>query len=273
MKPADHYNGIAIITCRNGLTYTKACLKSLLEQDHQPLLILAVDNASTDGTPAWLKAQQHGNPNLMRITFAEVVSVAHMWNEALRAAWAMGFDEALVVNNDTELLPETHRELSKAKESHLGIGITTAIGRTAKGDLVYGEPPPLRDNPDFSCFLIRRFAWEAVDGFDEQYLRAYGEDCEMHVRLHRAGIRAVCTGLPFLHHLSGTLKSSSDKAEIQGIQRQADLNREHFYQKWGKRIGTKGYEELFTPETFGITSAARASASTGASADPPAPSA
>ncbi len=253
MKPTDHYMGIAIITCRNGLTYTKACLKSLLEQDHQPLLILAVDNASTDGSPSWLKAQQHSNQNLMRITFAEVVSVATMWNEALRSAWAMGFDEALIVNNDTELLPETHRKLSEGDND---FGIVTGIGRNLKGDLVYGEPPPLRDNPDFSCFLIRRFAWEAVDGFDEQYLRAYGEDCEMHVRLHRAGIRAVCTGLPFLHHLSGTLKSSSDKAEIKAIQRQADLNRERFYHKWGKRIGTKGYEELFTPETFGITAAA-----------------
>ncbi len=249
---SEYYKGIAIITCRNGLTYTKACLKSLLEQDNQPLLILAVDNASTDGTATWLKAQQHGNPHMMRITFPSVVSVAAMWNHALHAAWYLGLDEALIVNNDTELLPETHRKLSEGDKA---FGIVTGIGRTLKGDLVYGEPPPLRDNPDFSCFLIRRFAWEAVGGFDEQYLRAYGEDCEMHVRLHRAGIRAVCTGLPFLHHLSGTLKSSSDKAEIQGIRRQADLNREHFYQKWGKRIGTKGYEELFTPETFGITSA------------------
>ncbi len=249
MKPADHYKGISIITCRNGLTYTKACLKSLLEQDNQPLLILAVDNASTDGTATWLKAQQHSHPNLMRITFAEVVSVAAMWNHALHAAWYLGLDEALIVNNDTELLPETHRTLSSWDAD---CGMVTAVGRTAKGDLVYGPEFRPRDNPDFSCFLLKKWAWEAVGGFDENTIGGYTEDNIFHVELHRHGIRAVSIGLPFLHHLSGTLKGASKK-ERERIQANAGLNREYFKSRYGCLPGTKAYERLFDPATFGMS--------------------
>jgi hypothetical protein len=40
--------------------------------------------------------------------------------------------------------------------------------------------------------------------------------------------------------------------EAEQIKRQAERNREYFYRKWGKRIGTRGYNDLFSEETFGI---------------------
>ena len=72
-----------------------------------------------------------------------------------------------------------------------------------------------------------------------------------HTVAHRKGILCECIDLPFLHHGSQTVKRA-DEIERRRIGRQADKNREYFFQKWGKWIGTEGYDELFRPETFGI---------------------
>lgn len=48
-----------------------------------------------------------------------------------------------------------------------------------------------RPHPDFSCLLIRSEVADAVDWFDEAYFPTFCEDYpDMHVRMHRAGIRA-----------------------------------------------------------------------------------
>lgn len=179
--------------------------------------------------------------------------MAQCWNRALMWCWRAGHTEALVINNDTELLPEAYETLSSwaAADDGRTTGMVTCVSRRERSELVYVKPFTHRTNPDFSCFLIQKWAWERIGGFDENYLNAFGEDCECHVRMHRASIRAECISLPFLHHGSATVKHC-DEIERRRIGRQADKNREYFFQKWGKRIGTEGYDDLFTQETFGI---------------------
>ena len=241
-------DGLIILLCRDNIELSRECLKSLQAQTVS-VTILAVDNASTDGTKQWLRAEK----GIRVMSFEHQLSVAQCWNEALRWGWSQGYDEALVVNNDTWLLPETYQTLSDwtAADDGRTTGMVTCVSRRERSELVYEKPFSHRPNPDHSCFLLQKWAWESVGGFDENYLIAFCEDAEFHVRCHRKGIRCECIDLPFLHHGSQTVKRC-DEIERRRIGRQADKNREYFFQKWGKRIGTEGYDDLFRPETFGI---------------------
>ncbi len=102
----------------------------------------------------------------------------------------------------------------------------------------------IREHPDFSCFMIHKDVTDKVGWFDEEYYPAYCEDSSYHVRLHRAGIRAVCVDIPFLHHGAGTLKSAS-AGEVARIRRGADRNRERFRLAYGCLPGSVEYQELF----------------------------
>ena len=234
-----------VVLCRNNLALTQSSIRTLKAQTAQPE-ILAINNASTDGTAAWLKAER----GFWNLSFREPRSVAQSWNAGLNWAFRfVDFAEALVVNNDTELLPETY-QLLRDRLARGDCGLVTCVSVRDRAQLVLPDEPQESANPDYSCFMISRETFKRVP-FDENFAVAFCEDCDHHVRLHRAGIRAVNTGIPFLHHGSMTIKTCPPE-EAEAIKRQAEANREYFYRKWGRRIGTRGYNDLFSEETFGV---------------------
>lgn len=224
-----------ICPCRNGLYLTKKALATFRTQDIGGLSIYMIDNSSTDGTGPFLQSQRdiltiHGDPPM---------SVAESWNTALGFAFHAGADYALVVNNDVELRPDTYSYLVAD-----GGGFVTAIGSNDPGKInpPYLPPDPSnkRPHPDFSCFLIRKSVWEKVGPFDENFKIAYCEDGDYDIRMHKAGIQAYSLDLPFLHHVSMTIKSSPP-AEVRKIQVQADRNRKYFEKKWGFHFASAEY--------------------------------
>ena len=236
--------GLIIMPCRNALAYSRPCLKSLQAQT-VPVDILVVNNASTDGTTDWLRAEQVKDKRLYAMSFPDVRSVAECWNRGLRWGWQRGHGEALVVNNDTELMPDTPWHLWNYLDCHGGqkIGMLTCISVRSREEMTIPEKFSPRPHPDFSCFMIERWAHQAVP-FDEAYQGAYLEDCRMHVEMHRRGIQAIGIDLPFLHHASGTLKDAGPE-EVRRIQECAKANRERFNAMYGCLPGTKDYERLF----------------------------
>lgn len=254
-----------IVPVRNNLHLTKKAVASFRKQDIGDVAILLIDNASTDGTAEWLNTQN----GITRATFDPPASVAKSWNFGLKTAFDYGADWALVVNNDVELRPDTYRRLVED-----GGGFVTAVGTRDKEkikpheDYVFGtikggtyqagdavmvddltkvepwfmqpDPDKRRPHPDFSCFLIRRWVYEKVGPFDEKFEIAFCEDGDYDLRMYRAGIRAYCLDLPFLHHGSMTIKNADD-AEIRKIQRQADVNRRYFEKKWGFPMASEAY--------------------------------
>jgi O-antigen biosynthesis protein len=241
------HEGLIILLVRNNVALSRECLKSLRVQTH-PCVILVVDNASTDGTKQWLRAEK----DIRVLSFSEQQSVSHCWNEALRWGWSQGFDEALVVNNDLVLLPETYETLSSwaAADDGRTTGMVTCVSRREMSELTYTKPFTSRYSPDYSCYLIQRWAHERVP-FDERCLIGFCEDSMHHATCHLKGIRCECISLPFLHHGSQTIKRA-DEIEKRRIGRQADKNRELFYETFGRRIGTSGYDDLFSEERFGM---------------------
>lgn len=236
-------NNPVLMLCHNALELTKAAVASVLEQD-VPVTLFVVDNHSTDGTAEWLETQ----PVIVN-RFKPALGVSAGWNHGLNNIFRRrdpriqipGFnaDHCLVVNNDVVLRPDTYRELlADGGPFVTGVGVDTieAIG----GEFWKSSRP----HPDFSCWLIRREAWEKVGCFDER-MHLYASDADYHVQLHLAGISAYTIGLPFYHYASGTLKSAHP-AERARIEAQADKDRDAFEQKWGCRIGTPEYCRMFT---------------------------
>jgi GT2 family glycosyltransferase len=233
-----------VIVARNSLALTKRAVKSVLAQD-VTCSLLVVNNASTDGTGPWLRTKEFAFGE-----FSEQRSLAACWNCALGTFWFMGFERALVLNNDVELAPYTARYLSSCLDNpDYWQGFVTGIGVSDPKQTKTEEEAStwsyhIRPHPDFSCFMISREVTDKVGWFDEDYFPAYAEDADYHVRMHRAGIKAVSVDLPFLHYSAGTLKNASP-AEQARIRRGADSNRERFRARYGCLPGTPEYQELF----------------------------
>jgi len=242
-----------ILLCRNNVELSKRCLETLKPQGES---ILVIDNASTDSTHHWIRLEANAG-NIWRMQTPGQRSVAACWNLGLRWAFWQGekgkeAQEVLVVNNDTELRPDTYATIRRHLSAS-GAGMMTCVS-VRKREEMQGNfelsVDGYRPHPDFSCFMISRSCYEKVGPFDERYEGAFGEDCDYHVRMHRAGIKALNCGLPFLHHGSQTVKRASE-AERKLICEAADRNRQRFFDTYGVRIGSDEYSSLFTEESFG----------------------
>lgn len=195
--------------------------------------MLVLNNESTDGTAEYLNAFK----DVWQIYSSPPRSVAASWNMALELVFnAAASDYALVVNNDVELRPDTYRLLVED-----GGGFVTAVGvRELSNTLSVPNPNAKRPHPDFSCFLIRREVYQKIGPFDENFLIAFCEDGDYDLRMYKAGIRAYCIDLPYLHHGSMTVKNA-EPGEVRKIQEQAAKNRLYFKNKWGFEMGSEEY--------------------------------
>lgn len=240
-------NWILCLT-KNNLHLTRNAVRTFLDQDIGDVKVLLIDDNSTDGTLNWAWGQH--NVVIMPM-FGEESGVAAMWNRGLGFIFGDGVssfeDHALVCNNDVELRPDTYHRLVAD-----GGGFVTAVGSQDRkkitpddaGCLSVPDPNATRPHPDFSCYLIRKETYTKVGPFDENFKVAFCEDWDYHVRLHKAGIGAICIDLPFLHLSSQTVRNSSP-AEQDRIYTQAKRNREYFAQKWGVEGGSEEYYALF----------------------------
>ena len=242
-------NWILLLTYDN-LDLTKAAIDTFRAQDIEGgVEILVVDNGSSDNPRQWL----HTQPDLS-VIFHDTNSVSGGWNTGLRwlfnTYWKEGkpapsrAQQVLVCNNDVLLRPDTYRWLVED-----GGGFVTSVGDDSPSSINPPYKPPTaakRPHPDFSCYLIHQWVWQKVGEFDENFKIAFGEDWDMHCRLHKAGISAECIDLPFYHQGSATIANGSPELKLR-IQSQADLNREYFKQKWGMAGGSPEYYAYFAP--------------------------
>jgi GT2 family glycosyltransferase len=217
----------------NSLPLTKAAVASVLAQD-VPVNLYVADNGSKDGTLEWLRAQP-----VNVIAFGENKGVSAAWNHGLKFLFDfLKNDAVLVVNNDVQLRKETARVLLED-----GGEFVTAVSVDDPKALLNDWTPSKRPHPDFSCFLIRRSAWNRIGEFDAR-MASYASDGDYHLRLHQAGIEAYTIGLPFYHYASGTLKSARVE-DKERIMKGAEADRQAFQKKWNVRMGSPEYYSLF----------------------------
>lgn len=201
----------AIVLSWNNLSDTRACLLALRAQDYPALSIRVVDNASTDGSVAALRAEfpgiaLHANDRNLGYTGGN--------NLAIRAALADGAEFVWLFNNDAVAAPDVLSRLVAIAGADPGIGLLSPlIARAAPGtgydfaggliDIAGGgyqttEDPaqgqawqaayPERFVLTGTALLARRALVERIGVLDERFF-AYWEDTDYAWRALRAGFR------------------------------------------------------------------------------------
>jgi O-antigen biosynthesis protein len=239
-------NYVLIIT-KNNLALTQRCVESVRAQDVE-LKIHVYDNESTDGTQEWLATQ----PDIIDQSSGVDIGVTEAWNFCLNILFSTTGDGAegfhaqavLVLNNDTIIPPWFMRELASYGMLY---GLDPFVTGVATNDISViaeraGVCPP-SPHPDFSAFLIGRSVWEKVGPFDERFV-LYCQDCDYHVRAHRAGVHLWKANVPYFHINSQTLHRSTP-IDRQAIQEQANRDRAMFKSIYECLPGTPEYNELF----------------------------
>jgi GT2 family glycosyltransferase/glycosyltransferase involved in cell wall biosynthesis len=225
---------------------TRQCVEALLEHTvSAEVEVIVVDNASPDATAEYL-AGLDGRVRV--IANAENLGFARACNQGARAARG---DYLLFLNNDTipprGWLSPLVRELDLDPAVAIaGAKLLYADGRVQHAGIAFSRPDAVpyhvyrnapRTHPATSrrrelravtgaCMLVRRSAFEAAGGFDEDYRNGF-EDVDLCLRVREAGGRVVYQPASELIHL---------EEQTPGRKAHDDANLRRFLERWGARI-------------------------------------
>jgi GT2 family glycosyltransferase len=189
----------------NGLHWLAGCLDAVARQELAPAELIVVDNGSSDGSVAYLRAE---HPEARVLALADNTGFARAANEGIRTATS---EFVALVNTDVVLAPDWLRRLRQVLRQDAGAAaVACKMLDLEDPTLVYDAGDVLRrdgcciqrgrrcrddgswDAPGevfgvcAGAALYRRDAVLAVDGFDERYF-AYLEDVDLALRLQLAG--------------------------------------------------------------------------------------
>lgn len=222
---------LAVLVVRNGARWLRECLRSLAAQRYPRFGVVAVDNASTDGSRELL-VQALGERRVLGLD--EDRGVAGSLRAASELPAVKAADYLLIVHDDVALAPDAVVRLVEAAEQIRGLEnvgvvgpkvvdwddprVLREIGRSADA---FGHPyDPLqegeRDQGQYdrvlevlfvsSCaMLISSEAWERTGPFDERY-GGHHEDLDFCWRARVAGFRVVMTPLAVARHAAATVR-------------------------------------------------------------------
>jgi N-acetylglucosaminyl-diphospho-decaprenol L-rhamnosyltransferase len=223
-------NAVVVIPTLNAAPLLERCLASLDAQERE-VEVVVVDNASVDGTAAWLRDRYPGAAlvrNDCNLGFGNAV------NAGVAGARSKP-DVVILVNNDTELLPG-FVEAILAPFADPGVGMVAGVllrgdapdridsagielDRTLRSaDMLANAPvaalATARDpvGPCGGAAAYRAAAFAEVEGFDPSFF-AYWEDVDLALRLRLAGW--TCRLAPtarVVHRHGATLGASSPAA-------------------------------------------------------------
>jgi len=238
-----------IILTFNNLDLTRACLDSVLERSDYPNLeVIVVDNASSDGTSAYLEDFARRHPDVRVVLNRENLGFAAGNNVGLSIATG---DYLVVLNNDTVVTQGWVMTLLRHFQNDPSLGIvgpvTNNIGNEARIETRYqsiaempgealrytlanmGKTYPMR-TVAFFCVMFPRSVYELCGPICEDYGLGFFEDDDYCRRVESIGKRVVCAEDVFIHHhLSASFNKLKD-SERQELFRQ---NKEVYEKKWG----------------------------------------
>ena len=238
-----------IILTFNNLDLTRACLDSVLERSDYPNLeVIVVDNASSDGTSAYLEDFARRHPDVRVVLNRENLGFAAGNNVGLSIATG---DYLVVLNNDTVVTQGWVMTLLRHFQNDPSLGIvgpvTNNIGNEARIETRYqsmeempgealrhtlanmGNTYPIR-TAAFFCVMFPRSVYELCGPICEDYGRGFFEDDDYCRRIESIGKRVVCVDDVFIHHhLSASFNKLKDSERQELFRR----NKEVYEKKWG----------------------------------------
>lgn len=221
-----------VIPLYNQLAYTQSCLQSLRTTTHVDTEIILIDNASSDGTGAYITTQN------------DVTIISNDDNRGCSGAWNQGAQAAsgkwiVILNNDVLLSTGWLEGLLEAA-SRLGLDIVTPAIR--EGEYNYNIDTYARDftsrmknvvrrgRVNGICFMVHRRVFDAIGGFDENFHIGQYEDTDFFLRASQAGFSLGTVGCSFLHHFGSVTQNSIKTTKV--VKPYALENKAYFIRKW-----------------------------------------
>lgn len=242
---------VIVVLNWNGREDTLACLRSLRPVLSDEIRVLVVDNGSSDGSEAAIRA---AHPDLDFLQTGANLGFAGGNNAGIAHALAQGAESVLLLNNDTEVEPDFVRPMLAALDEDQRVGIVGAsIAYHHDPDRLWAfgggrfdvssgwvrhvqRPVPLqtlrtRGNVHFyvtGCtMLLRRAMIEEVGVLDESYFH-FCEDVDLCLRAERAGWKVtLAPQARLLHKVSATTGVSSPAFLYYNLRSRLTLARRH----------------------------------------------
>jgi GT2 family glycosyltransferase len=248
-----------VILCWNRWELTKRCLETLkAHTDLTEADVVAVDNGSTDETPARLREIRW----VRVVTNPSNLGYVRGNNAGIRAA-APGSD-VLLLNNDIEILqPGWVDRLREAAHAAKDVGIVGCrlvlpdgrllhAGTFILPDTFWGQQigaletdvnqyARTRDVSGivFACAYLKRELLDALPGLSQDYV-SYFEDTDFCLRAKEKGFRTVCCGaVTLLHREHG---STSDTPRL--FDALFQKSRATFRRKWARTLQARYARDL-----------------------------
>ncbi len=241
-----------LVVNHDGRRHLQHCLEQLASQEGDYGEIVVVDNASADGSVEMVRAEF---PSCRLLALEDNVGFGAANN---RAAAAAAGDRLLLLNSDAWLAvgalprldaaltadpqlalaapelryPDERRQFAWAPETGVfGEALQMLRNRFESRAWAHRLPPrwlrPVLGPGWFSaaCVLLRRAAFEAAGGFDEEIFM-YFEDVDLSRRLRRAGWRLTSVPKAVAYHVKGGSRPSG-RGEIEYRRAQLYYYRKH----------------------------------------------
>ncbi len=254
-----------IVLTYNGIEDTQLCLESVVSHTHVAHEIIVVDNASSDGTPDYLRSFAAEHPNVRLVLNDE--NLGFSGGNNLGMAISRG-RYVVLLNNDTVVTDGWVSRMIDAVERAPGVGLVGPRSNCVSGPQLV-HPVPYRDLDAMHayatrfteahlgqaegslrlvgfCLMVTREVIDTIGGLDERYGRGNFEDDDWCLRAHLHGFGACIAHDVFIHH------GGSKAFRREGIDYKAQIteNWEIFKAKWGidpDRRLEQGYPETFHP--------------------------
>lgn len=204
----------AVVVTFNRRTLLEKCLSAIAAQTRQPNVFLIVDNASTDGTRAWLtKWLPDHAPHAKLAALDQNTGGAGGFSEGLRLALVDGADWVWMMDDDAEPHPEALEELMKVADNSADVYGSLAVQNddTSWTTTLLGESQRVVDKSadvpthsrvqslPFLGFLIHRDLVSKIGLPDAGYFIA-ADDIEYCMRAERAGAKIIIAGKSHIEH-------------------------------------------------------------------------
>jgi GT2 family glycosyltransferase/glycosyltransferase involved in cell wall biosynthesis len=236
------------IVAFNNRELTELCLDSIERCTVHPNFdVLVVDNASTDGTPTWLKKEAVRRSGLRVILNEENRGFGPACNQIFAAAEGEIF---CLLNNDTVVTRGWLAAMVGALENDPQIGLvgpsSNGVANEARVEPGYQNLADLaewaddfvwsHDGESFAipmlalyCAALRSVVWEEVGGLDERFEVGLFEDDDLSRRIRRAGYDVRCLRGAWVHHFQEASFGALPDEEYARIY---EANRRRFLAKW-----------------------------------------
>jgi GT2 family glycosyltransferase len=200
------------------------CLDALRSIEYSRLLVVVVDNGSSDDSVARIRT---AHPTIHLLETGKNLGFSGGNNAGIREAMRHEVEYVWLLNNDTEPAPGALREMIRAAEADARLGAVGSVLHYASDpqkvqawgggwiNLWHGysshatAPPKTGSRLDFltaASMLVRRSALEEVGLMDDRYF-LYWEDVELCFRLRRNGWSlGVAPSAVVLHKVNASTK-------------------------------------------------------------------